>query len=84
MESPGFHNRLDAVGECRVSAQALWVGRKMLCQRSFAEGAPTPCPSCTKYDVTPDGQRFLVGILIGESKAAPPMVILNWAADLKK
>jgi hypothetical protein len=37
-----------------------------------------------EYDVTPDGQRFLVGTLIGESKATPPMVILNWAADLKK
>jgi len=37
-----------------------------------------------EYDVSPDGQRFLIGTLIGESKAPPPMVILNWAADLKK
>jgi hypothetical protein len=37
-----------------------------------------------EYDVTADGQRFLVGTLIGESKAAPPTVVLNWAADLKK
>jgi Tol biopolymer transport system component len=37
-----------------------------------------------EYDVTPDGQRFLVGTLIGESKAPPPTVILNWTADLKK
>jgi hypothetical protein len=37
-----------------------------------------------EYDVTPDGQRFLVGTLIVESKATPPTVILNWAADLKK
>jgi hypothetical protein len=37
-----------------------------------------------EYDVTPDGQRFLVGTLVGEPKAPPPMVILNWTADLKK
>ena len=37
-----------------------------------------------EYDVSPDGQRFLIGTLIGESKALPPLVILNWTADLKK
>jgi hypothetical protein len=35
-------------------------------------------------DVSPDGQRFLIGTLIGESKAAPPTVILNWTAAWKK
>jgi Tol biopolymer transport system component len=37
-----------------------------------------------EYDVSPDGQRFLIGTLIGDSKAAPPTVILNWTADLKR
>ena len=37
-----------------------------------------------EFDVTPDGQRFLIGTLIGETKAAPPTVILNWSAILKK
>jgi serine/threonine protein kinase len=37
-----------------------------------------------EYDVSPDGQRFLIGTLIGETKAAPPTVILNWTAGLKK
>ena len=36
-----------------------------------------------EYDVSPDGQRFLIGTLIGETKAAPPTVILNWTAELK-
>ena len=36
-----------------------------------------------EYDVSPDGQRFLIGTLIGEPKAAPPTVILNWTAELK-
>jgi hypothetical protein len=37
-----------------------------------------------EYDVSPDGQRFLIGTLIGDTKAAPPTVILNWTAVLKK
>ena len=37
-----------------------------------------------EYDVSPDGQRFLIGTLIGETKAPPPTVIINWTAALKK
>ena len=37
-----------------------------------------------EFDVTPDGQRFIIGTLIGEPKAPPPTVILNWAAELNK
>jgi len=37
-----------------------------------------------EFDVTPDGQRFLIGTRIGEPTAAPPTVILNWTAELKK
>jgi Tol biopolymer transport system component len=37
-----------------------------------------------EYDVSPDGQRFLIGTLIGDTKAAPPTVILNWTAALKR
>lgn len=37
-----------------------------------------------EYDVSPDGQKFIIGTLIGDTKAQPPTVILNWTADLKK
>ena len=37
-----------------------------------------------EFDVSPDGQRFLIGTLIGETKAPPPTVILNWPELLKK
>jgi len=37
-----------------------------------------------EFDVSPDGQRFLIGTLVGDSKAPPPTVILNWAALLKR
>jgi Tol biopolymer transport system component len=34
------------------------------------------------YDVAPDGQRFLIGELVGEAANANPTVILNWPATL--
>ena len=37
-----------------------------------------------EVDVSPDGQRFLIGTVIGEPTAPPPTVILNWTAVLKK
>jgi len=40
--------------------------------------------SVHEFDVSPDGQRFLIGTLVGESKVPSPTVILNWSADLKK
>jgi len=36
-----------------------------------------------EFDVSPDGQRFLIGSLIGESKAPPPTFIWNWPSLLK-
>jgi Tol biopolymer transport system component len=36
-----------------------------------------------EFDISPDGQRFLIGTLVGDSKASPPTVILNWQALLK-
>jgi hypothetical protein len=39
-----------------------------------------------EYDVTRDGQRFLIGTVLDGPEGAPPrpMVVLNWMADLKK
>jgi len=37
-----------------------------------------------EYDVSPDGQRFLIGTLTADSKAPAPTLILNWPALLKK
>jgi len=37
-----------------------------------------------EFDVTTDGQRFLIGTLIGEPKAPPLTVILNWTTELKR
>ena len=37
-----------------------------------------------EYDVTPDGQRFIVATLVGGRSATPPTVIVNWPELLKK
>ena len=37
-----------------------------------------------EYDVSPDGQRFLVGTLQGDINEQSPKLILNWPALLKK
>jgi Tol biopolymer transport system component len=37
-----------------------------------------------EFDVSPDGQQFLIGTLIGDTKSPKPTLILNWPALLKK
>ncbi len=37
-----------------------------------------------RYDISPDGQRFLANTVIGEVKANPITLVLNWTAELKK
>jgi hypothetical protein len=36
------------------------------------------------YDVTADGQKFLVNTRVDEPNAAPLSIILNWASEMEK
>ncbi len=36
-----------------------------------------------KYDISPDGQRFLANTVVGEVKANPITLVLNWASEIK-
>jgi hypothetical protein len=36
------------------------------------------------YDVTADGQRFLINTKVDEPNAAPLSVILNWATEMER
>jgi eukaryotic-like serine/threonine-protein kinase len=36
------------------------------------------------YDVSADGQRFLINTDVGEATSSPLTVVLNWTAELKK
>ena len=59
---------------------------------TFEMGTPAPLfqtqvsnfTSPNRYDVSADGQRFLVNSSVQEQSRAPIIVILNWAAGLKK
>ena len=37
-----------------------------------------------EVDVSPDGQRFLIGTVIGDTKTPAPTVLLNWTALVQK
>lgn len=37
-----------------------------------------------EYDVSPDGQKFLIGVALNDTHNPAPTVILNWQAALKK
>ena len=43
-----------------------------------------PAPLRDHWDATPDGQRFLFAIPVGQQVIAPFTVVLNWQAGLKK
>jgi eukaryotic-like serine/threonine-protein kinase len=53
----------------------------------FEPGVPKPLFASTRagsFDVTRDGQRFLISVPIEESSPEPITVVLNWTADLKR
>ena len=58
----------------------------------FEMGTPAPLfqtqvssvSSPNRYDASADGQRFLVNTTVEEPSRTPIVVILNWAAGIKK
>ena len=48
-------------------------------RRGDTTGADLP-----SYDVTADGQRFLLNAMVETQTAAPLTVVVNWAAGAKK
>jgi len=45
---------------------------------------PVPIFDLFVYDVSRDGQRFLIATQVGQTATAPMSIILNWAAKLNK
>jgi len=81
-------NKMMAVAA--TSGAAFSAGRpQMLWERFYAHGLSSVCgapgPSSSNYDVTPDGQRFL---MIKENEQDGRYtrihVVLNWAEELKR
>jgi len=36
------------------------------------------------YDVSPDGQRFLINVNLEQSNPPPVNIVLNWTSELRK
>ena len=49
-----------------------------LFQTRIAGGAVPGGPNKQQYDVSSDGQRFIINTLIEENSSSPITVILNW------
>ena len=54
----------------------------------FTAGTPrvlfeAPFPVSTDFDITPDGQRFLM-LRMGEQEAGQINIVLNWHEELKR
>jgi hypothetical protein len=50
----------------------------------FVTRAPSTINPRSAYDVSPDGQHFLVNTLAEEASLAPITLVVNWPALLKK
>jgi eukaryotic-like serine/threonine-protein kinase len=45
---------------------------------------PISAQDVFSYDVSGDGQRFLIATKVDEANAAPLSVLLNWASEMEK
>ena len=53
-------------------------------ERVLFDVRPGNTTSGYQYDVTADGQRFLVNTSVEQKVSSPITVVLNWTAGLKK
>jgi eukaryotic-like serine/threonine-protein kinase len=77
----------------RIGELFYLSGRKLMAvdvkasDSSFEPGVPKLLfekSGIRNYEVTRDGQRFLIGVPVEESSPEPITVVLNWTADLKR
>ena len=52
--------------------------------RSLFEVRPYFEESGSVYDLTSDGQRFLINTMVEQKASGPITLVLNWTADLKR
>ena len=45
---------------------------------------PISAQDAFSYDVSSDGQKFLIITRMEEAGASPPSVLLNWASEMEK
>ncbi len=67
----------------KLMAVPITIGPKLVAGVPKALFAPPVAVLPGQYDVTSDGQRFLVNTVVQESVSRPFTVVVNWAAGLK-
>jgi hypothetical protein len=78
-----------------VSAEGKMMAVAVTTGTSFESGPPValfqthrrqPVSSqdVFSYDVSGDGQRFLIATKVDEANAAPLSIFLNWASEMEK
>lgn len=75
--APGGTRLMAAAVNGGASAFEVGAVRELFNTRGVASNAWT-------YDISPDGQRFLVNTLAEEATSAPITFVVNWPALLKK
>jgi serine/threonine-protein kinase len=81
-------NKMMAVSVVTSGPQFQASAPKMLFEGVYYQGTGASCemggPAAANYDVTPDGQRFLmVKDNAGDAFSTRAVVVLNWAEELK-
>jgi len=87
--APGRQGVVLLIGGRKMMAVAVTTGA------SFEGGSPValfqthrrqPVSSLDvfSYDVSGDGQRFLIATKVDEANAAPLSILLNWASEMEK
>ena len=78
-----------------LSAEGKMMAVAVTAGPSFEAGPPVPlfqthrrqpvsAQDFFSYDVSGDGQKFLIATRAGEANSAPLTVLLNWASDMEK
>jgi hypothetical protein len=65
--------------EIRESGSSLEVGVAKPLFQARTLGGPG-----RRYDVSPDGQRFLINTVEGEEELSPLTPVVNWTSELRK
>jgi hypothetical protein len=68
----------------RESRNSHWHGEKGPYSHGISRSCGAPGAASSNYDVTPDGQRFLMIQEERDARINQINVVLNWAEELKR
>jgi len=84
----GAHWRVDGKEIFYLAGRGIIMAVDVKTTPTFVPGTPKPLfktnAASPYWEVSPDGQRFLVPVRVGANSAAPYTVVLNWQTELRK